>query len=148
MLAHKKTYGTQYWIQHHDEARNRAYFGGMERWRAIPDWKDWDLSDPVGADKAVHIEHCYDETKPLSQLTLEELQAAAAFRGGKLVSEAYSGDPSQLLTWECHQGHQFKASPKLVLEGGHWCTDCLSDHWNNFSNVAKHNPFFAQVYKQ
>ena len=145
MLAHKKTYGTQYWIRHRDEARIRAYYGGMDQWRAIPDWKDWDLSEPADADKAIHIEHGYNETKPLSQLTMAELQAAAAFRGGRLVSDNYSGDPSQQLVWECYQEHRFEASPKLVLEGGHWCPDCLSDHWDNFSDVAKHNPFFAQV---
>lgn len=147
-LAHKKTYGTQYWIKHHDEARIRAYYGSIEHYHAIPKWSGWDMSEPVGADKAVPIDHGYDETKALSRLTIEELQAAAAFRGGRLVSDAYSGDPTQLLIWECHQGHQFKASPKLVLEGGHWCPDCLSDHWDGFTDVAKHNPFFAQVYKQ
>ncbi|MBQ6046001.1 MAG: NAD-dependent epimerase/dehydratase family protein [Bacteroidales bacterium] len=146
-LANKKTYGTQYWISHNDTARISAYYGSLEEWRAIPKWSDWDLSEPADADKAVQIQHGYDETKSLAQLTLAELQAAAAFRGGRLVSDEYSGDPSQILEWECHNGHRFKASPKLVLEGGHWCPDCLSNHWDNFSDVAKHNPFFAQVYK-
>ncbi|MBQ3579637.1 MAG: NAD(P)-dependent oxidoreductase [Bacteroidales bacterium] len=147
MLAHKKTYGTQYWIRHNDTARISAYYGSLEQWRAIPNWSEWDLSKPVDADKAVQIQHGYDEAKPLSQLTLAELQAAAAFRGGRLLSDSYSGDPSQMLEWECHDGHRFKASPKLVLEGGHWCSECLSDHWDNFSHVAQHNPFFAQVKK-
>ena len=146
-LAHKKKYGTQYWIQQGDEARIRTYYGSLEQYHAIPDWSGWDLSEPVGADNAVHIDHGYDEAKPLPQMTVAELQAAAMFRGGRLVSETYSGDPSQLLTWECHQGHRFEASPKLVLEGGHWCPDCMSDHWNGFADVAKHSPFFAQVYR-
>ncbi|MBR6282937.1 MAG: NAD(P)-dependent oxidoreductase, partial [Muribaculaceae bacterium] len=60
----------------------------------------------------------------------------------------YSGDPAQRLVWECHSGHRFEASLQLVLAGGHWCPDCLSDHWDNFSDVAQHNPFFAQVYKR
>ena len=146
-LAHKKKYGTQYWIRQGDEARIRTYYGSLEQYHAIPDWSGWDLSEPVGADKAVHIDHGYDETKPLSQLTVAELQEAAKFRGGRLVSETYSGDPSQLLQWECHQGHRFEASPKLVLEGGHWCPDCMSDHWDDFNDVAQHSPFFAQVYR-
>ena len=145
-LAHKKKYGTQYWIKHCDEQRIRSYYGSMEQWRNIPDWKDCDLSEPVGAENAVHIHHGYDETKPLSQLSLAELRAAAEFRGGRLVSDVYSGDPSQLLSWECHSGHVFNASPKLVLEGGHWCPDCLSDHWANFAKVAQYNAFFAQIY--
>lgn len=148
LLAHKKTFGTQYWIRHHDDARIRAYYGSMEQYRAIPDWPEWDLSEPVGADKAAQIQHGYDETKHLSQLTVAEIQAAAAFRGGRLVSDDYSGDPAQRLVWECHSGHRFEASLQLVLAGGHWCPDCLSDHWDNFSDVAQHNPFFAQVYKR
>lgn len=148
ILAHKKTYGTQYWIRHHDEARIRAYYGSLEKYRSIPDWSEWDLSEAAGANEAVHIDHGYDETKPLSQLTVAELQAAAAFRGGCLISADYTGNPSALLKWECHQGHCFEASPKLILEGGHWCSDCFSDHWANFDDVAKHNPFFAQIYRQ
>ena len=145
MLANKKTYGTQYWIRHNDDARIRTYYGSLEQWRAIPKWSGWDLSKPSDSDQAVQIQHGYDEAKPIAQLTVAELQAAASFRGGRLVSDTYSGDPSQLLEWECHNGHRFKASPKLVLEGGHWCPDCFSDHWENFDNEALHNPFFAQV---
>ena len=147
LLADRKTYGTQYWIRHREDRRIRAYYGSLEQYKAIPDWPDWDLSKPAAAEKAVAIHHGYDETKPLTELTVRELQAAAAFRGGRLVSDEYSGDPLQRLVWECHQGHRFEASPKLVLEGGHWCPNCLSDHWDGFLDVAKHNPFFAQVYR-
>ena len=145
-LANKKDYGTQYWIKHNDERRIRAYYGGLEQWKAIPDWRHIDLSQPAGQECAVRIDHGYDEAKPLSSLTTDELQAAAAFRDGRLVSENYTGDPSQLLTWECHCGHRFEASVKLVLEGGHWCPECLSTHWP-YDDLAKHNPFLAQVYQ-
>ena len=145
-LAHKKTYGTQYWIQQHDERLIRAYYGSFEKWQAIPDWPEWDLSEPAGQEHAIHIDHGYDESKPLEALTLQELQQAAEFRGGKLLSESYDGDPSQLLSWGCHAGHHFEASPKLILEGGHWCPDCLSTNWN-YSDLAAHSPFFAQVYR-
>lgn len=145
-LAYKKGFGTQYWIRHHDERRIRAYYGSEERWRAIPDWCDWDLSEPTGADESEWLDHGYDEAKQLSQLTIDDLRNAAAFRGGRLISDTYSGDPMQRLLWECHSGHRFEASVKLVLEGGHWCPECLSDHWDGFTDVAAHNPFFAQVY--
>ena len=143
-LANKKTYGTQYWIKHHDERRINAYYGGMERYRAIPDWKEWDLSEPPGKEQAVHIDHGYDESKPLSELTVSDLQAAAAYRGGELVSTEYDGDPAKKLTWRCHDGHTFEASPRLVLEGGHWCPDCLPPEWH-YAEQAAHNPFLAQV---
>ena len=148
LLAHKKTYGTQYWIQHRDEARIHAYYGSMEQWRAIPQWKDWNLSDPAGLNESTYIRHGYDETKPLSQLTTAELQTAAVFRGGQLISENYTGNPSQKLVWKCHNEHLFEASPNLILEGGHWCPECFSNHWENFADVAKHNPFFAQVFEK
>ena len=36
-------------------------------------------------------------------------------------------------------------TPNLVLRGGHWCPDCLPAPWN-YSEIAKVNPFFAQVW--
>ena len=42
-------------------------------------------------------------------------------------------------------GHRFKASPTLVLLGGHWCPECLPLPWN-YDEIAKGNPFFAQVW--
>ncbi len=146
MLANKKTYGTQYWIKHNDEKHIRAYYGSMEKYRAIQDWKDLDLSALSGREHAVHIDHGYDESKPLSELSVCDLQDAAAFRGGKLISIRYDGDPAKKLTWQCHDGHTFEASPKLVLEGGQWCPECLPPEWN-YAEQAKHNPFLAQVHQ-
>jgi len=143
-LANKKTYGTQYWIEHHDERRIRAYYGSMEKYCAIPDWNEWDLSDLPGRDQAVHIDHGYDENVPLEKLSLSDLQRAAEFRGGQLLSEVYGGDPAEKLTWRCHDGHTFEASPKLILEGGHWCPECLPPEWR-YAEQAAHSPFLAQV---
>ena len=50
------------------------------------------------------------------------------------------------LKWECAFGHQFEASPALILLGGHWCPDCLPTPWN-YDEEAKRNPFFSQVWK-
>ena len=146
-LAYKKTYGTQFWIKHHDEKRIRAFYGSIEQWKAIPDWPEWNLSAPAGQEHAIHIDHGYDESKPLAELSLQDLKQAAEFRGGKLLSETYHGDPTQLLSWECHAGHRFEASPKLILEGGHWCPECLSPN-GNYQDLAAHSPFFAQVYNE
>ena len=144
-LAYRKTYGTQYWIKHRDEEYIRAYYGSLEAYRAIPDWKDWDLTEPPGKEQAVHIDHGYDESIPLEKLTLNDLQKAAAFRGGRLLSEAYDGDPAKKLRWCCHDGHEFEASPKLILEGGHWCPECLPPEEWRYEEQAAHSPFLAQV---
>ncbi len=144
-MAYKKQWGTQWWIKHNDDNRIRAYYGSKEKWQAIPDWKDWDLSDLPGEEHAVHIDHGYDESKRLEDLTVEELRAAAEFRGGKLISTTYSGDPEAKLEWECHKGHRFEATPKLILLGGHWCPDCLPPAWD-YDDLAEHSRFFAQVW--
>lgn len=39
----------------------------------------------------------------------------------------------------------FSASPKLVLEGGHFCPQCERETWN-YKERAKREPFFAQVW--
>ncbi|MDE5552022.1 MAG: hypothetical protein K2I91_02365, partial [Muribaculaceae bacterium] len=26
--------------------------------------------------------------------------------------------------WRCRYGHEFKASPDIVINGGHWCPEC------------------------
>ena len=50
-----------------------------------------------------------------------------------------------MLSFRCAFGHQFEASPRLVLEGGHWCPVCERESWN-YHNIARVNPFFAQVW--
>ena len=77
---------------------------------------------------------------------IEDMRKAAEFRGGKCLSPAMTkGDLSTPLDWECQFGHRFKASPTLVLLGGHWCPECLPLPWN-YDEIAKGNPFFAQVW--
>lgn len=52
------------------------------------------------------------------------------------------------LKWKCGTcGAEFEASPALILLGGHWCPECYipQKEWN-YDEVAKTNPFFAQVW--
>lgn len=97
-------------------------------------------------DRVVPIDHGYDESKPECELTLEDVRKAAAFRGGVLLSEHMErGDWNTKLTFRCAFGHTFEASPRLVLEGGHWCPACEKKSWN-YGERAKRDPFFAQVW--
>ena len=67
-------------------------------------------------------------------------------RGGKLLSESMQkGDWKTKLRFCCAFGHEFEASPRLVLEGGHWCPVCERKSWN-YGARAKVDPFFAQVW--
>ena len=74
------------------------------------------------------------------------MNKATEFRGGKLLSTSMTkGDWSSKLTFECAFGHRFKASPRLILEGGHCCDECERKSWN-YGQRAKRDPFFAQVW--
>ena len=93
------------------------------------------------------LNHGYDETKKTEELGIEDAKQAAAFRGGKCVSGTMKkGDLYSPLQWQCHNGHRFKASPYLVLKTGHWCPDCCSCPPWNFGELAKHIPFYAQLW--
>ena len=75
------------------------------------------------------------------------MKKAAEFRGGECLStKMKKGDWSTQLEFKCAFGHTFKASPRLVLEGGHWCDECERKSWN-YGQRAKVDPFFAQVWK-
>ena len=152
-MANSKEHGTQWWIKNKVRARINAYYGSLQKYQAIPDWDRMDLTEPT--QQQVVLNHGYDETKPLSELTIEDMQQAAAFRGGKCLSETMvKGDLDTRLTWQSASGHQFEASPRLILLGGHW--DYLDMPWPyagepgerpwHWDAVAKENPFFAQLW--
>ncbi len=143
-MAYKKKWGTQWWIKHNDEQRIHAYYGSKEAWSGIPSWEDQDLSRP--SDVPIVLDHGYDESKPREEWDLSDMQRAAEFRGGEcLCKEMKKGDVHTPIEWKCQLGHTFMASPALVLQGGHWCPECLPSPWN-YNEIAKGNPFFAQVW--
>ena len=141
----KTEHGTVHFIEANMEDRIDAYWGSRKRWEALPE-KLSDMEHFTDWDTVIRIDHGYDETKPESELTREDMRGAARFRGGKLLStEMKTGDWRTPLEFECAFGHKFKASPRLVLEGGHWCDECERKSWN-YGNRAKVDPFFAQVW--
>lgn len=100
-----------------------------------------------GKNKAAILSHGYDETKKDSELGLEDMQGAARFRGGKLLSSAMvRGDLWGKLLWQCHSGHQFEAAPYTVIKAGFWCAKCCEPAPWNFDALAKVIPFYAQVW--
>ncbi|MDR2752909.1 MAG: NAD(P)-dependent oxidoreductase [Oscillospiraceae bacterium] len=161
-LTTMPVYGTMTWLKEQNDHRINAYFGSREAWEKIGTWKTFDRWQPTleerTSDKApaFALDHGYDESKPLAQLTVEDLQKAAAYRGGALVSSSYSGDPYAPLTWKSAGGREFEMTPNLVLRGGHWCPQEVpgpdNGDWANpfipwdYDEEAKRNPFFAQVW--
>lgn len=139
-----KELGTMYWIKNNVNDRITSFFGSKARWQAIPTWAEYKYVEPSRVTK--RLDHGYDESKPKSELDINDMKKAAEFRGGKCLSDTMvKGDLYTKLKWECAFGHKFEASPALILLGGHWCPDCLPAPWN-YDEEAKKNPFFAQVW--
>ena len=141
----RREHGTLRMVEDRMEPQVEACWGSRKNCNALAQdiahfarFTDWD--------QVVPIDHGYDETKPESALTLTDMQKAARFRGGECVSDRMvTGDWTGKLTFRCAFGHDFTASPRLVLEGGHWCPQCERESWN-YAARAKVDPFFAQVW--
>ncbi|MBO6128568.1 MAG: NAD(P)-dependent oxidoreductase [Pseudobutyrivibrio sp.] len=138
-------HGTRHWIIDKVTDHVDAYWGSKEAWEQIPEkisegkwFSDWDT--------VVEIDHGYDENKPEEELNLEDMKKAAEFRGGSCDSaEMKVGDWKSPLKFTCQFGHHFTGSPRLILEGGHWCDECERKSWN-YGKRAKKDQFFAQVW--
>jgi nucleoside-diphosphate-sugar epimerase len=137
-------HGPLHFIEKNMEDHIAALWGSKEALQAIPPldkftpFSDWDTVIP--------IDHGYDENKLESELNLRDIKEAAKFRGGECLSgDMKTGDWTEKLKFRCAFGHEFEASPRLVLEGGHWCPVCDREGWNYYER-AKVDPFFAQVW--
>ncbi len=152
-IAETPKWGTLDWIKTKDPDRISAYYGTYEDWQKIGGY--WDMfklehyDTRNSAADAYKLDHGYDESKPTSELELSDMKQAAEFRGGKCLSKKMTkGDMTTKLKWKCGTcGAEFEASPTLILKGGHWCSHCIipTEKWN-YDEVAKTNPFFAQVW--
>ncbi|MDE5774140.1 MAG: NAD(P)-dependent oxidoreductase [Muribaculaceae bacterium] len=114
LVALKKPLGTLSWFKNDDKERIDAYFNGIESWKQLPTWQQLDLSRPSAVPQT--LDHGYDESRDISTLTDDDLQKVAAKRGGRYLGQN---------RWQCAEGHEFTASPQLILKGGHWCPNCL-----------------------
>ena len=156
-----------FWITHNLTKRINAFFGSIEAYRALArSWGHfplmcknqnpetgafWDYEKMKDESSLVQnrflLNHGYDETKKTEELGIEDIKEAAAFRGGKCISKTMTrGDMYSPLQWQCHNGHCFDASPYLVLKTGHWCPECCNCPPWNFGELAKHIPFYAQLW--
>ena len=144
-IVNTPLYGTKAWIDNGIKDRITAFYGSIEKYNSIPkSWKSFEVIIPDKTDMK-YLDHGYDESKPFHKLTISDMQKAAEFRGGECISKKLGKDMYTPIKWKCHCGHEFSMSPNLVLKGGHWCPECLPMPWN-YDEIAKHNPFFAQVW--
>ena len=147
-IAQTEEYGTLWWAEHNVPERMSAYYGSLEQFNKLPrSWKEFDIIIPskkTSSNEVVLLNHGYDENKLFDTLTIEDLQKAAAFRGGQCLAETIE-DMYTPVKWKSARGNEFEMSPNLVLRGGHWCPAELPWPWD-YDTEAKINPFFAQVW--
>jgi hypothetical protein len=133
--------GTVFWYKNKNDKRISAFYGSYGKYELIGGWEDSDM--PNLRPEWKRLDHGYDESK--THLALEDLQSAAGFRGGELLSSLWEGDMHEKLKWRCAFNHEFDGTPYLILKAGHWCPECAAPPWN-YDEIAKRNPFFAQVW--
>ena len=57
------------------------------------------------------------------RLTLKDMQALAAKKGGKCLSVHYK-NLNEILRWECAKGHEWETQANSVRNNGSWCPHC------------------------
>ena len=145
MYAHNKEIAAKrmgpVWMEENNEMDwIRAFFGSLE---AKHKAKPFELHHP--SEKPENpLNHGYDESKGLANLDTSDLEKAAEFRGGKYLNREEK-DIYTPVEWECAYGHKFKMSVNAVLQGGHWCPECMRKSWA-YPKIAKKNSFYAQVW--
>lgn len=141
-VANKKPLGPASWFESGDARRIEAFYGGEEAYRAIPGWSDQDLSRPD--DKVpVLTDPGYDPEMDPDTLGEDDLRRVAAAHGGTWLGPVVDTVSPQVKSgegsvesgevspgdgkhrWKCGEGHIFEATPRLVVNGGHWCPECL-----------------------
>lgn len=140
-IGHKRM-GTYWMFENNEEDWIRAFFGSREKQQQISGWENYELYHP--SEEATYLDHGYNEEKGIADLTLDEIRKAAEFRGGECLAEEIP-DIYTPVKWKCAEGHTFMMSVNAALQGGHWCPQCLSHEWS-YGNIAKKNPFYAQVW--
>ena len=153
-----------YWVKNELTPRVIAVFGSVEQYNSLPEtWDNFpvlakgrtpdneiidynELKDISHAEKYL-LNHGYDENKKDEDIDIDDLREAALFRGGKLISTSMvKGDLYTPLEWESHSGRRFILSPYAVIKAGHWdAIQELPEPWN-YDELAKTNPFYAQIW--
>ncbi|MBC8177407.1 MAG: zinc-ribbon domain-containing protein [Deltaproteobacteria bacterium] len=60
------------------------------------------------------------------KLTIEDMQIAAAQRGGKFLSTEYINSYTRHL-WGCGNGHRWEATPSQIIHQNQWCGKCAGN---------------------
>lgn len=61
-----------------------------------------------------------------TNITISDMHAIAAIKGGKCLSDYYKNNSAKLL-WECSEGHRWEA-PASSIKQGSWCPHCYKEN--------------------
>ena len=152
----KSPNAAKYWVKHNDEARVFAYFGGKEKYNAIPkNWKDFGLLNENKTIDGKPID--YNELKrnkttinhyfnlDAKTISIEDLKAVALAHGGKLISKTFNG-LYEKLEWENSDGERFWAKPYTVMYAGHWYNITYRENAWDFDRLSKKDKIYAQLW--
>jgi hypothetical protein len=128
------------WVDQGNDAYLNAFFGSRQAWEAIPGWDE----APIGGAASPA-----PDAAPVGRaeaMNAAGLEAFAASRGGTCEVREFS-DPAQRLRWTCARGHEFEASPRLLVVAGYWCPTCAPrvddvSGWD-YAEKSKHDPLLA-----
>ena len=139
----RKRMGTYWMFENNEEDWIKAFFGSREQQAAIPQFDEgYKLYKP--SEEESFLNHGYDETKELEDLTIDDLKKAAEYRGGECLATQIP-DIYTPIKWRSADGEEFMMSVNAVLQGGHWAPGDLRYSWA-YGQIAKKNPFYAQVW--
>lgn len=133
------------WLKNKNKFKHqiRSFIGSERSCNEINDW-DKIIQESLISEEFELLNHGYDERKDDENINIDDVRKAALFRGGTCLSRSMvEGDMFSKLKWRCSVGHEFYASPFLVLKSGHWCDECMKDIWREDSVTMK-----ADFYKQ
>ncbi|QGP81099.1 NAD-dependent epimerase/dehydratase family protein [Sphingobium sp. CAP-1] len=135
--------GSLHWFAHDNEAKIKAYFGSRAAWEAIPrDWDQFIFTQPSRTPAL--LDHGYDESRSPDDWRIDDLRQAAEFRGARCLATSFDG-PDAPVEWQSSAGHRFMMTPRLYMQGGHWCPTTMMAP-TSYDAEAVRNPFFAQVW--
>jgi nucleoside-diphosphate-sugar epimerase len=125
------------WIKHNETEKIKAFFESREDWSKIPGWDGYNEPPPSSTEIPSYLQ------KTLNTNSLNDMKELALWRGGQCLSREFK-DPKTKMRWKCGLGHEFEATPRLLL-AGHWCPDCTQPPWD-YDTQAKTDPALASMY--
>ncbi|MBN1289300.1 MAG: hypothetical protein JXA49_06670, partial [Actinobacteria bacterium] len=124
------------WVKERNMEFVKPFFGSVENWKKIGDWDCYECKE--GPHKNENFPYRFKKDE---EYTLADVKTHAGKRGGELLSEGMYG-MDVIHKWKCGFGHEFEATPKLIIMGGHWCPECSPAPWN-FNELVKVDKMLA-----